>query len=106
VWHTIPRRANIPSTPRWKIEITRKEVLYTKEGLLLNQLLAKCEPVLIVLLPHWKGRKRGNHYESTEASEIIFENIHSRSVMILIMLFNYGVLWMSEFWRNIILLSA
>jgi hypothetical protein len=56
--------------------------------------------------PIVKAGKGGNHYESTEASELMIENFDSSSVMILIMLFNNGFLWMSAFWRNIIILSA
>jgi len=77
------------------------------DGLLLNKLLAKCEPVVLVFCcPVGKAGKRENHYESTEASELMIENFHSSSVMILTILFSDGVLWMLAFWRNIILLSA
>jgi hypothetical protein len=73
----------------------------------LNQLLARCEPAALVFsCPIGKAEKRGNHYESTEASDLMIENFHSSSVMILTMLFSDGVLCMSAFWRNIILLSA
>jgi len=73
----------------------------------LNPLPAKWKPgVLVFCCPIGKAGKRGNHYESTEASELMIENFLSSSVMILIMLFNVGLLWMSAFWRNIIVLST
>jgi hypothetical protein len=56
--------------------------------------------------PIGKAGKQGNHYESTEESEIMIENFHSSSVMILIMLFTDGLWWMSAFWRNVIVLPA